>query len=1152
MDKNAIKNYAVWARNELIERVTQKALEYGITENEIVDADVDSIDGKLLNDIEKGQRQDLIKQIEIKGFYQVIEEVAYTWFNRFCALRFMEVNGYLPTHVRVFTDDENNFKPQILTEAIHLDIEGLNIDKIYKYKENNEIDELYKYLLIKQCNALNAILPGMFQKINDYTELLFPDYLLRQESIIDRMIKNIKEDDWKEQVQIIGWLYQYYNIEVKEKIDNRPKSNKIEKEDIPAETQLFTPDWIVKYIIDNSLGRYWVERNSESDLKNDLEYFIEPRDGFINIIDENIIPNKLTLFDPCMGSAHFLVYAFDVFIKIYSEYGYTNNEAVKFIIENNLYGLDIDERASQLAYFAIMMKARQYDSRFFKHRIQPNLYSIKESDNLDIHCLKYFINDKEELKFEINKLICSFKDAKEYGSIIKIPEINFKIIYARFDEIIKENSIYTEIILEELLPIVKVGEMLSKKYTIVVTNPPYLNNYNYKLKKYIVNNYKDYGLDLFSVFIYRNFDYCKLGGYCGFMSPNTWMFTKSYENLRRFILNKKSIITLIQMAKGAFFKEATVDICSFVLKNEYLENNGLYIRLEDFKGDMDVQNKKVLEAIQNKDCGYFFETSKDNYFKIPLCPIAYWISEVLLKNFSIGEMLKNKGDTRQGMATSDNNRFLRMWHEVDFEKIGIGCASSQEAILSCKKWYPYNKGGEFRKWYGNINYVINYENDGFEVKEYAKSLYKTPTRTIKSISEYFKQCLSWSKISSGDISFRYYPKGFIFDVAGCCIFFEDKKIMFYDFGFINSKVAKSILSVISPTLNYEAGHIASLPIIIEETKLDVVGDIARENILISEIDWDSFEISWNFKKHPLINGLSIKEANQLWSSMCLERFYKLKSNEEELNRIFIDIYGLQDELTPEVKDEDITIRKADLTRDIKSFISYAVGCMFGRYSLDVDGLAYAGREWDESKYKTFKPDKNNIIPICDDEYFEDDIVGRFVEFVEVVYGSDTLEENLKFISDTLGGRGTPREIIRKYFLNDFFKDHCSTYSVTGSGKRPIYWLFDSGRKNGFKALMYVHRYQPDTIARLRTDYVHEQQARYRSAIESIEKNIESASRSEKVKLTKKLNKLKEQEIEIREYEEKVHHLADQMISIDLDDGVKHNYEIFKEILAKIK
>ena len=1138
MDKNAIKKFAVWARTELRDRVTKKIDEYAISAD--ADPNADAVRGKLLTKDEKEQRAKLIAKVKEKGMDQVVEEGAYTWFNRFSALRFMEVNNYLPTRVRVFTDSEGTFHPQILTEAIHLELKGLDMDKVYALKEADDKDALFKYLIITQCNALSDVLPGMFQKIADYTELLFPDNLLREGSVIEKMISDIPEDNWDVtvggQIEILGWLYQYYISEKHESVVDPLHGKVVAKDEVPAATALFTTDWVVRYIIDNSVGRYWIERNPSSNLKNELDYFVTPKSGEIPIVNESITPEQLTVFDPSMGSAHFGVYAFEVLVKIYTEYGYTERDAAASIVQNNLFGLDIDDRSAQIAYFAIMMKALQYDKRFLHRGIQPHFYSIQESNGINSYTIDYFANGNDALKKDIKSIVDDFKDAKEFGSILQISPVNFTALYARFEEIKAgaDISMYTQIVLDQLLPLVEVAEMMSKKYAVVATNPPYLNKYDAKLKNFINDNYKDYSGDLFSVFIYRNFGFCKENGYSGFMTPFVWMFIKSYEKLRNLVIRDKSIETLIQFEYSAF-DEATVPICSFVLRNGKEISNGIYFRLTDFKGGMDIQGRKVLEAISNSSCGYLFETTQSNFIRIPGSPFAYWVNEPVYKAFE-NKTINDVEPPRFGMSTSDNNRFVRVWHEVAFNKFAVPANSLKEVDRS-KKWYPYNNGGDFRRWYGDNADVVNWENDGLEIKGFGRA-------AIRNKDFYYRQGITWTAISSAKISVRAFEYGFLFSSAGFCIFEEQHKK--FILALMNSNVARLILSILSPTINFNVGDIAKIPVLIKEE--DKINELTDCSIQICKMDWDSFENSWDFAKHPLINGTKfIEEAFAKWSFECEDRFSDLKANEEELNRIFIDIYGFNNEINAEVEDKDVSVRHSDLKREIRSFISYAVGCMLGRYSLDENSLVFAGGQWDASKYQIFPADKDGILPICDDEYFDDDITGLFVKFVETVYGKETLEENLKFIADALGGSGSPREVIRNYFLNDFYSDHLKTYQ-----KRPIYWLFDSGKKNGFKCLIYMHRYQPDTIARIRTDYVHEQQARYRTAIAGLERQIVDASTSERVRLNKQLSKLKDQAEEVRVYEEKIHHLADQMISIDLDDGVKHNYEIFQDVLAKIK
>ena len=1183
MDKNAIKKFAVWARTELIARVSLKGVEYGITEDNIEDANADSVGGKVLTADEKKQRQALIAEINDKGYKQVMEEVAYTWFNRFSALRFMEVNGYLPSHVRVFTDEENNFKPQIITEAIHLDLYGLDMEKVYELKDAEKTEELYKYLLIVQCNALNKILPGMFQKIADYTELLLPDNLLREGSVIQQMIELIPEDDWKDAVQIIGWLYQYYNSEKKNDVFAALKKNvKITKENIPAATQLFTPDWIVRYMVENSLGRLWLE--GHPDVKEQLlpteeeqsayaarnrdpedtkwHYYLEEAEQepevqaqLVEIRKEYtaLTPDQLKVIDPCSGSGHILAYMFDVLMKIYESYGYTTREAVASIVEDNLYGLDIDDRAAQLAYFAVMMKARQYDRRFFSRGIQPHVYAIVESNHVDKFAVDYFCNGDAKLTVTMDTIIKELHDAKEYGSILTVTPQDWSVLYNRFAEITEDINMSRDTALRELVPLVQVAEALTQKYDVVVTNPPYagISNLSSKVNNFIKDNYPDSKADFFSVFIERCNDLVRENGLQAMITQHGWMFLSSFEKLRAKLL-KNETVTMAHLGARAFEEIGgeVVQTTSFVMiKSELNDYRGVYCRLIEPNTQQGKEDMFLLE--QNR-----FSTKQKNFYDIPGTPFAYWLSDTMFDIFKNSKTLSDVAKPRQGLATSDNDRFLKLWHEVDFSKIGFGITSIDDDRKFEYKWFPCTKGGSFRRWYGNNDYIVNWENDGEEIKAYAAKLYRNYTRTIKNIPFYFRKGLTWSTISSGLFSLRYVPEGFVFETKGAMCYVDDK-YLYSVIALYNTKVMQQFLAVVSPTLDYHEGPLGRTPILLEDNS--EIDEITKNCITISKNEWDSFENSWDYKVHPLIElrtecvrvheqqNYHIKDVYLVWSQLCDKRFQQLKDNEEKLNRHFIDVYNLQNELTPEIEENDVSVRKADLGRDIRSFISYAVGCMFGRYSLDVDGLAYAGGEWDSSKYASFAADKDNIIPICDDEYFEDDIVGLFVEFVKTVYGAETLDENLKFIADALGGKGQPKDVIRNYFLNDFYADHCKIYQ-----KRPIYWLFDSGKKNGFKALIYMHRYQPDTIARIRTDYVHEQQARYRTAIADLEQRIANASTGERVKLKKKLTTLQAQDTEVRTYEEKIHHLADQMISIDLDDGVKKNYAIFQDVLAKIK
>ena len=1165
MNKTAIKNYAVWARVQLIESAKQRAYEYEITENGESNPNLDSVGGRLLSKVEKEQRQQLIAQIRQKGYNQVMEEAAYTWFNRFIALRFMEVNGYLPSKVRMFTDENNAFKPEILKEAMSIELEGLDRSFVLELLDKQDNESLFKYLMIIQCNALSAGLPYMFEKIANWTELLFPANLLRADSVIGRLISDIDVADWNDEVEIIGWFYQYYISEKHAQVVDPLYTRTISKEDIPAATQLFTTDWVVRYILDNSLGRYWIERHPESKLAEKLTYFVRPKDGKIPTVNEAISPEEVKVLDPCVGSGHFLSYAFDILLEIYREYGWSDRDAAKSIIENNLYGLDIDDRAAQLACFAVMMKARKYNRRIISAGTKLHILAMQDSTFMTDELIKYVAGRDASIRNDLNELCIVFNNAKEYGSIINVPQIDYAPLYARIQEIEStpvDNLVdvqYQRSAVEELLPLIQQAEILAWKYDVVATNPPYMNKYSARLKAYIGEHYEDYKGDLFSVFIYRNFGFCKENGYSGFMTPMVWMFIKTYESLRKFVINQKSIATLIQFEYSAY-EEATVPICSFVLKNGGETSKGCYFKLSEFRGGMDIQRLKTMEALQQRNCGYYYETDEANFNKIPGSPIAYWAPDSVLFAFVNSPQIGQIAEVKIGMGTGKNDIFVREWWEVQFSKIDFSLTDSAQLEHINGRYVPYNKGGDYRLWYGNQIEVLWFDKSGRTTMASMSG-----HRENGGFNRYFQKGITWTFISSSNFGVRSIPTGFAFDVAGSTLFTDDR---YYEYllAFLSSSVCNYILKMLNPTMNYQAGNIKSLPVIFNNQEL--VQKIGTDCVAISQSDWDSFESSWGFQYHPLIverceyrdqmelncnaearraSVSLISKRFEMWVASCEKRFIQLRANEEELNRIFIDIYGLQGELTPDVADKDVTVRKADLSRDIRSLISYAVGCMMGRYSLDQPGLAFAGGVLDAGKYSSYLPDHDGILPITDDEYFDDDIVGMFVNWVRTVYGEETLEDNLKFIADALGGKGTPREIIRQYFLNDFYADHLKIYQ-----KRPIYWLFSSGKKNGFKCLIYMHRYQPDLLARIRTDYVHEQQERYRTQLTMLQDSLQTAGASERVKLNKQITKIKDQALELQKYEEKIHHLADQMIPIDLDDGVKVNYAKFQDVLEKIK
>ncbi len=826
MNKNAIKKYAVWARRDLISRVCQRAALYGITKDGWGDVDAISVEGRVLSETERTQRKALIEQIKAKRYDQVMEEVAYTWFNRFSALRFMEVNGYLPSHVRVFSDEENAFKPQIMTEAFDLRIDGVDMDKVYALKMANNSDALFKYLIVAQCNALSGILPGMFQRISDYTELLFPDNLLREGSVVEQMVTAIPQEDWQDGpdsrrggsvssdscISILGWLYQYYNSEKKDAVFTALQKNvKVTKENIPAATQLFTPDWIVRYMVENSLGRLWLEGHPNDELKAQWKYYLEEAEQEPQVEEQlakirkeyaALTPEQIKCIDPCAGSGHICAYMFDVLMQIYESYGYTTREAVASIVENNIYGLDIDDRAAQLAYFAVMMKARQYDSRFLTRGIQPHVYVICESNDFDLNVLEYFYNGNSKLQSEMETLLNELRDAKEYGSILNITRVDFDALYARIDEIREDDSVYREKALNYLLPLIQCADVMSQKYHVVVTNPPYMgiSGVSGILSDFVKKNYPDSKNDLFAVFIEKCGQMIVKNGFQAMVTQHAWMFLTSYENLRK----KLQSINLVNMAHlGArAFEEIggeVVQTTSFVINNRYVANyKGGYARLtepttQQGKEDMFLSGENRYLAQQ------------DNFSKIPGSPVAYWVSKAQIAAFD-NPSLSTFALPRQGMATSDNNRFLRLWTEVSIENTCFDADDENDALASGVKWFPYNKGGGFRKWYGNIEYLVNWENNGFEIKNSYDEHGKLRSRP-QNLQYFFRECLTWSKISSGIFSMRYVPNGVLFDVAGCSLFPNGNYMSIL--AIMNSCVQRNFLAILSPTLNYEVGQIAS-------------------------------------------------------------------------------------------------------------------------------------------------------------------------------------------------------------------------------------------------------------------------------------------------------------------------------------------------------
>lgn len=1241
MNKTAIKNFAIWARNKLITDVSYDARLIGITEDGIAKPlpqsfgdtqffDIGTTEPYSISGEAVRQRDKLVevirqkeKDTDYKTAYQyVIEEVAYTWFNRLIAIRFMEVNDYLPSHIRVLSSESGKLEPDLVTTPFDAELPFTAEEEaqIFQLKQDNKLDEAFRILFLKQCNALNEILPALFEKTKNYTELLLSLSVIDQDGVVYHLIHDIPEDDFNiergGQVEIIGWLYQYYNTEPKAAAF--AKNGKITKEEIPAVTQLFTPDWIVRYMVENSLGRLWVEGHPDCGLKENWKYYLEEAQQEQEVQTKlseirkeyaALNPEDIKVIDPCMGSGHILVYAFDVLMQIYESAGYSQRDAAKSILEHNIYGLDIDDRAYQLAYFAVMMKARQYNRRILNGENTCHVYAIQESNSINRAHLKYFgarMDDieKNAAKMQLEGLLDTLTDAKEYGSILNVESYNWDLL-RRFvaaedtDGQISMDSVGVEDTAEQLKQLIDIGETMARKYDVVVTNPPYagMGNLSAKVNEFAKENYPTSKSDLSTIFMERTLSMCKNNCYMSMINIPVWMFLTTYEKLRKSILLNDTYVNMLHLGRGIFGSD--FGTTAFVIQKGHIQNyKGSYRRLFDKQGAVDSVETKEQWFFEEKG---LYVAKQDELAKIPGAPLAYWASKNFIAAFE-GDNLGRLCDLSEGIHSRNNDEFLRLWYEV--------CAnrSSLSTFSKAKKWYPCNKGGGYRKWYGNNDYVIDWENDGQHIRNFKKA-------SVGNNRHRFDEGITFTTITSAERTFRYSPEGYLYDMAGPTFFVHNKKLMYYILAAFSSKLGYHFLSAINPGVSLKLGEVNNFPIIVENQELGQVDFLSKENVTMCKDDWDSFETSWDFKEHPLVEiseGLwdatataanmdyyygSLPEVScpleicyLLWQGQCKERFNQLKSNEEELNRIFIDIYGLQDELTPEVEDKDVTVRKADLQRDIKSLLSYAVGCMFGRYSIYKDGLIFAGEPYSlqafadklndrpgtisadelERAYRNegvvvdemFFPDADNVIPITDEEYLDDDIVSRLCDWLKVVYGADTLEANLDYIAKALGNKGsTSREIIRNYFLNDFFKDHCQTYSVTGSGKRPIYWLFDSGKQNGFKALVYLHRYTPDTIGNLRIDYLHKMQRVYESEINRMQDMMDHSENAREVAAaSKRKDKLAKQLKECREYDEKISHLALSRIELDLDDGVKVNYRKlqtaqdgkFYEVLADSK
>ncbi|WP_271398741.1 BREX-1 system adenine-specific DNA-methyltransferase PglX [Salinicoccus roseus] len=1175
MNKAELKKFAVEARRDLIEKVSLKAEQYGITKgNQTLQFEEKYgeliVNGRTYPINLKSALKTMESKLRKVGYEQLIEEVAYTWFNRVTAIRYMEVNGHLPERVNVLSSTTGKSEPDIIFnyETMELDISK---DEIRSLLSEEKTERAYRTLFVAQCNALNKVMPFLFEQIEDYTELLLPDYLLDKQSIIRKITEEVSEENFyeleengskKDNVEILGWLYQYYMSEKKEKVGGL-KNNAVKKEDLPVVTQLFTPKWIVKYMVQNSLGKLYDEKYENNNLSKHWEYYLKHEENHHLYPEFNSL-EELKIMDPACGSGHILLYAFDMLYDMYQEAGYPSRDIPQLILENNLYGLDIDKRSQQIANFALLMKAVEKQPRLLsrmnrkKEALKINIYEIVDTDqSLTEEAINYLAKDSKENR-KIKEIMRSFENGKQFGSLIIPPKApyrklinNLKSLSTNSQDLLDE--VYLSEIKNKLLPLLLQSWLLFEKYDVVVSNPPYHNKYNVSLKNFVNEYYKNYKTDLYSAFIYRVNNLNKERGYSSLMTPYTWMVLSSFQNLRNYILEKTSISSLVQLEYSAF-KEATVPICSFVLQKQDVNMIGEYIKLSDFKGASQ-QPIKLREAVENKHVKYRYSKNSKDFKVVPGHPVAFWATENIIEAFTKG-YLKEVATAKQGLATGNNAKFLRLWFEVEFKKIGYGLSANEASNNFEKKWFPLNKGGAYRKWYGNQEYVVNWKENGKEIKNYVIDRYPylkgKYSFVVKNEKFYFKEGITWSDITSGSFSARYSPKGFLFGTVGLMLFSE--KDLHYILGYINSKVFSLFGKVTMSTMHFNSSEVSQQPYLEGEEK-EKIAWYVDQNIKIAKKDWDSFETSWNFSNHPLLNNIIendlISSSFYSWERETKKRINQMKNNEELINEYFIDLFNLHNELDNKVNVSEVTLAYADKKRETKSFLSYFIGCIVGRYSLDVEGLVYAGGELNERSYTSFKPNKKGLVQFTENRYFADDIIVRLKEFLSVAFSEDTVDENIKWLAESLTMRKneSPEERLRRYFMDEFFKDHCKTYQ-----KRPIYWLVDSGKQKGLRTLIYMHRYQPDTMATIRFEHLQEIQSKYQNEIEMLEIRLSTPdiSASDRRNLEKSKESYQKKIEELQEFDKKLAVYANDPIDIDLDDGVKVNYAKFDDVLAKIK
>jgi type II restriction/modification system DNA methylase subunit YeeA len=1201
MNTNNIKKYAPQARREFIEAIGKRLNQFGIyadgktlrISDQSFSGSVMQIDGNSFDAGLDKARKRLVIRAEKLGFAPLVEHVAYTWFNRLCAIRFMELKtDYLEHGLRVLSHPEKANSFEILDHAQDA-AEALGLDRnhIVELKlAGNKDEELYRYLLLGQCHQLHKAMPFLFEALDDETELLLPDNLIRTDSILRGLVDSILEEDW-EQVEIIGWLYQFYISEKKDQVIG----SVVKSEDIPAATQLFTPNWIVKYLVQNSVGRQWLMTYPDSSLKGQMEYYIEPAEqeasvktALAEITPTSIEPESIKVIDPACGSGHILVEAYDVLKAIYEERGYRSRDIPKYILENNIFGLDIDDRAAQLAGFALMMKARADDKRIFTRDIKLNVLALQSTQDLNLPELwrKLDLNNVLQIGttesifddaqsnlidavddvdfYALESVLVLFEQAKTFGSLIQVPHDKAEYLQDlknQLEPLIEQGDNYKKMAATVLLPFVKQAWLLAQQYDAVIANPPYMGS-KYQtpvVKKYLKDNFNGYEKDLFSAFIVRNLQLAKEQGQLGFMTPFVWMFISSYEELRKKLIEETIISTLIQLEYSGF-DGATVPICTFTLSANHIKDYvGNYIKLSDFKGHQN-QAPKTLEAIQNKSCGWFYQAKPDEFNNIPGSPIAYWVGDRTWAAFKNGEPLIKCSKIREGINTGDNERFLRLWHEVDFSNIQF--TSSNDTKLEAT-WVPHNKGGRFRKWYGNTDYVLKWKNHGEEIHAFHRLPMNFNGAPMRGKNFFFKKSISWSRVSSGDFASRFYDYGYSYDSTAPSLF-AINDLDFFCLGFLNSNVVNYFLAGLSPTLDYRITNVSKLPVFLNDNAIvSKIKGSSKKCVELSRNDWNSFETSFNFLKLDWLayeNNSSVSVNWGLSVEAKVRNIKLMKQLEEENNYLFIEAYGLQGELFPEIPENKITLASADREKDCQQLMSYTIGCMMGRYRLDKPGLIYAhsgnndfDKIYNNDNANPFTPD-DGIIPLTDQEWFKDDATNRFRDFVRTVWGEENLQENLDFVAESLCLNSLkPKksesnlETVRRYLSTQFYKDHLKTYK-----KRPIYWLFSSGKQKGFECLVYLHRYNESTLSRMRTEYVTPLLGKYDSFALQLNKQMEDASTTEATRLKKDLIALEKKQTELRAFDDKLKHYADMRIKIDLDDGVKVNYGKFGDLLSDVK